>query len=67
MTDAKQARTELALLRVQFANELRSVFQSGIAWRSIKIERVYFQQGPEEKHCLSDSFHGPLLSLFNPT
>jgi hypothetical protein len=62
MTDAKQARTELALLRVQFAKELRSVFQSGLAWNSIKIERVYFQQGSEGKYYLNDSFHGPLLS-----
>ncbi len=61
MTDAKQARTELALLRVQFANELRSVFQSGLAWSSIKIERVYFQQGSEGKYYLSDGFYGPLL------
>ncbi len=62
MTDAKQARTELALLRVQFAKELRSVFQSGLAWNSIKIERVYFQQGSEGKYYLNDSFHRPLLS-----
>jgi hypothetical protein len=57
----EQAEAKLTLSRDEFANELLSVFQSELAWRSIKIERVYFQQGPEEKNYLDVDFHRLLL------
>ena len=57
----EQAETKLTLSRNDFAKELLSVFQSGLAWCSIKIERVYFQEGAEEKDYLTIDFHRRLL------
>ncbi len=57
-----QAEAELTRSRYKFEKELLSVLKSRLAWSSIKIEGVYFQQGPERKHYLSARFHRPLLS-----
>lgn len=56
----------ISFFRREFEDKILDILVSKLAWSSIKIERVSFQQDAETRHYLSEDFHRRLLVRLMP-